>query len=92
MRRCEDISTLRASVCSLHIPKNILNRGLVAQQQQLPPEALGWEGTQFSKQGASEALRHFEEMMWSVSELMQGDGGGAFIPSVPSCHFSNGSK
>ena len=63
MRRCEDKSTLRASECFLHILKNILNRGLAAQQQQLPPEALGWEWTQFSKQGASEALGCFEEMM-----------------------------
>ena len=76
-------------MCSRHIPKNILNRGLVARQQQPPPETLGWEWTQFSKQGASEALGHFEEMMWSVSELMQSDGGGAFIPSLQSCCFSN---
>lgn len=37
-------------------------------------------------------LGHFEETTYSVSQLMQGDGNGAFVPSLQSCHFGSWSS
>lgn len=53
----------RVSVCFLHIPEDTLNSTLAAQQQ---PEALRWQQTQFSKQGASEVRAFWGDEVFSV--------------------------